>query len=84
MPDIIRSLEKTKRLIVLEECFESGCIGNRILAELYKKKINLDFVRLLNIGDDYVKHGNAEQLYRKLSLDGESVARIAENGVRNG
>ena len=84
MPEVIKSLKKTKRLIVLEECFESGCLGNRILAELYKNKIELDFVRLLNAGNDYVKHGKAEQLYQKLSLDGESVARIAENGVRNG
>ncbi|MBR5265851.1 MAG: 1-deoxy-D-xylulose-5-phosphate synthase, partial [Clostridia bacterium] len=84
MPDIIKSVKKTKRLIVLEECFASGCIGNKILAALYKEKTDLKFVELINIGDDYVKHGKAEQLYQKISIDGESVARIAENGVRNG
>lgn len=84
MPEIKKSIAKTGRMIVLEECIDNGCIGNRILSELYKDKVYLKYVKLLNVGNEFVKHGKRELLLKRLSLDGESVARIAENGVRNG
>ena len=61
------------RLLVLEECVESGCVGQELVSKLLEKSITPS-VRLVNLGSDFVTHGTVPQLHQMLGLDGKSVA----------
>ena len=67
------SVRKTGRLLVLEECVESGCVGQELVSKLLEKSITPS-VRLVNLGSDFVTHGTVPQLHKMLGLDGKSVA----------
>ena len=72
------SLQKTGRLIVLEECVASGCVGQAIVSALAQKGLAPRQVRLMNLGDRFVTHGAVPQLYELLGIDGTSVAKTAK------
>ncbi len=74
---IIKSVEKTGRLFVAEECVEMNCVGQRILTELARRGIPLRAVALQNLGRGFVTHGSVEQLRRLCGLDEESLFQKA-------
>ena len=67
------SVRKTGRLLVLEECVESGCVGQELVTVLAEKGI-VPAIRLINLGRDFVTHGSVTRLHEKLGMDGKSVA----------
>ena len=67
------SVRKTGRLLVLEECVESGCVGQELVTVLAEKGI-VPTIRLINLGRDFVTHGSVTRLHEKLGMDGKSVA----------
>ena len=67
------SVRKTGRLLVLEECVESGCVGQELVTVLAEKRI-VPAIRLINLGRDFVTHGSVTRLHEKLGMDGKSVA----------
>ena len=83
MPAVLESVEKTGRIAVLEECVESGSLGEKIASEFFKRNKSVKFTRLFNVGKKFVHHGKVDEILRDLGLDGESVAREIEIGVKN-
>ena len=71
------------RIAVLEECVESGSLGEKIASEFFKRNKSVKFTRLFNVGKKFVHHGKVDEILRDLGLDGESVAREIEIGVKN-
>ncbi len=78
MEFIRQSLQKTGRLLVLEECVASGCVGQEIAAALAETGIQPKAVCLMNLGSGFVTHGTVPQLYRRQGIDGRSVAAKAK------
>lgn len=74
---VLRSLRKTGKLLVAEECCQSGCVGMEILSAAAAENVALSAVKLLNLGDGIVSHGSPEQLKKTLGLDGEGIAAAA-------
>ena len=76
---IIPSLEKTNRVLFLEETVMSGCIGEKVSCEILKRSIPLKSVLYKNLGHGFVQHGDIKSLYKLCGIDAESVAlAIAE------
>ncbi len=75
MRAIKKSVRKTGRLLVLEECVSAGSAGERIAANLMQSGIALKKVILKNLGSGFVTHGSREDLLRMCEIDAESVAK---------
>jgi 1-deoxy-D-xylulose-5-phosphate synthase len=67
------SLQKTGRLVVLEECVSSGCVGQELVSSLAQQGKLPPVVRLMNLGSGFVTHGKVSQLRHAWHIDGEAV-----------
>lgn len=81
--EVIRSVQKTGRLLVAEEAAAHGCVGQRLAALLEQECISAK-VKLLNCGEGFVHHGKTELLKKELSLDGEGIAKHAREVLGHG
>ena len=79
-----RSLGKTHRLLVAEECTASGCVGQRIAAHLLESGIQVMSVSLLNLGDCFTTHGSVTELRRESGIDARGIAKAAAEALGNG
>lgn len=68
------SVKKTGALVVLEETFSGGCLGQEILAELAIKNAMPKKVRLMNLGNRFVTHGKVPQLRAERGIDADGIA----------
>ena len=76
--DAVRaSVRKTRRLIVVEDVCDFGCMGEQILAALTCGEPPFT-ARLLNLGDGIVTHGSVEELRRACGIDAEAIVRCAK------
>ncbi len=73
--DILSSVKKTGRLMVVEECAENGCVGMRIAAELGKRNVSLKSLLLKNLGDGIVTSGTISELRKLCGIDSDSLVK---------
>ena len=76
--DIRDVLSDTETLLVLEDCVEAGCVGQRLAAAMLQAGIAPKRLILKNSGNEFVQQGSVAQLYHALGLDGERVASALE------
>ena len=74
---VLASLQKTGRLLVIEEVCAAGCIGGRILSVCSEKQVKLQSVKLLNLGDGIIPQGTVAELRHDYGIDADAVARTA-------
>lgn len=74
----VEALQGTETLLVLEDCVESGCVGQRLAALLLQSGMPVKQLILKNSGNTFVQQGSVPQLYHALGLDGEGVAAALE------
>ena len=74
MEKIISSVEKTGNLVTVEDNVLTGGLASNLLLLLSEKGIN-NF-RHLPIGwpDQFIEHGDVEQLFKRYGLDADSIA----------
>lgn len=77
MEAIADSVRRTGRLLVAEECVDTGCVGRRIAAELTLRGISGVRMALVNLGDRFVQHGTVAELRQLCGIDGASICRKA-------
>ena len=70
---VLWSVRKTGKLVVVEDCFAVGSIGQQLCAALARSGVALRAVRLLNCGDSFVPQGTVAQLRQALKLDGQGI-----------
>lgn len=70
---ILRSVGKTGRLLVAEECVSMGSVGERIAAKLLKAGLTVRGIALCSCGNAYMPHGSTQQLKKLAGLDEESL-----------
>lgn len=70
---IERSSRKTGRVLVVEETSNHGCVADEIFAHLAKVQIGGRFEKQ-NLGDGFIPHGAAKNLYALTGLDAASLA----------
>lgn len=74
----LQELKGTATMLVLEDCVESGCVGERLAAVLLQAGMAPQRLILKNSGNDFVQQGSVGELYHALGLDGEGVAATLE------
>lgn len=79
---IAESVRKTGKLVIVEDCFSTGCIGQQILSSLAEQGIVPSVVRLCNTGDRFVAQGTVEQLRSRLGIDGKGIAETVQEVCR--
>lgn len=75
MDTIASCIRKTGRLVIAEECVDTGCVGRRIAAELALRGMGSVQMALVNLGDRFVQHGTVAELRQLCGIDGASIAR---------
>lgn len=79
---VLRSARKTGCLLVAEETVCAGCVGKELLAALNDADERVP-VRLCNLGDRFITHGAARELYRLAGLDAAALAEAAKEVCAN-
>lgn len=69
---IVQSVEKTGKLVCVEQNMKRGAIGESIAIKLMEKGIKTDFVSIAL--EDYVTHGIYDEIEKKYMLDKKSIA----------
>ena len=72
--EVLAALRHETRLLVLEDCVGSGCVGQRLTAILARQGCAPEKLILKNLGDTIPCHGSVAQLYARYGLDAQSVA----------
>ena len=83
MGPIRRLCEQTGRLIVAEECNDSGCVGRTIISELALAGVPVK-AALMNLGDQFVPQGSVAQLREMTGIDGAGIYKKAMEVIANG
>ena len=73
---LLKNLAPSGRCAVIEDAVNSGCVGQEIAAAL---SATSGKVELINLGQDFVAHGDMGSLLRAVNLDANSIcSRIME------
>ncbi len=80
--EVKAALGGVERLLVLEDCVQTGCVGQRLAATMVECGIAPKRLVLKNSGDKFVPQGSVAQLYHALGLDAGSVAQAIEEALR--
>ena len=81
-PETVRTaLTGTKRLLVLEDCVETGCVGQRVAAVMAQLGMAPRRLVLKNTGDRFIPQGSVAELRHLCGLDAAGVAAAAEEAV---
>ena len=80
----LASLQKTRRLLVVQECVTMGSPGEGLLAAATSEGISLKKAKLCSCGEGFLPHGTVPQLRSLCGLDGESLYQNAREVVCNG
>ena len=78
---VCAALGNCRTLLVLEDCVNTGCVGQRLSAVLAQNGKHPRLI-LKNIGDTFIHQGTVEQLYHAAGLDSEAVAAAIEEVLR--
>lgn len=76
MAPIRRLCQSTGRLVVAEECNDTGCVGRTILSELALAGVPVK-AALVNLGDQFVPQGSVAQLREMTGIDGPGIFKQA-------
>lgn len=76
---ILENLSKNKRVVVVEE-IAGGCGIAQELAWLLQQNDREVFVQGIDLGHQYITHGNQTQLYCHYGLDADSIVNFVMGG----
>lgn len=72
---LIEAVRRTERLLVLEDCFGAGCVGQRVAAILASNGVAPRRLILKNLGRTFVPQGKVEELQHSCGLDAEGIVQ---------
>lgn len=70
---LMQAVRATRRLLVLEDSFGAGCVGQRIGAMMAEEGWAPEKLILKNLGKQIVPQGTVEQLQHSCGLDAEGI-----------
>lgn len=82
--DLLPCLQGTKLLVVAEDSFDTGCVGQRIAALLAETGNGPERLILKNLGETFAPAGTVPQLLRSLGLDGAGIAASVKEELKHG
>lgn len=76
-PMLMQQVKQSGKLIVLEDCVEQGCMGQKLAALLARQGVGVQ-LRLLNLKERFVPQGTVEQLSAQCGIDANALVQTAE------
>ncbi len=82
-PELLDSVAKSGRVMIIEDTVHNGSVGQALLAELERKSITVTYAEARNCGAQFAQQGTIPQVYHMFGLDGESIAEtcMAQTGI---
>jgi len=74
---LLNAARTTGRVLVLEDCVEEGCLGQKIASQLQMNDISAK-LKLCNLGQQFIPQGTVQQLYSAYHIDADAVAFAAK------
>ena len=71
---VLESAARTGRLLVLEDCRETGSVGQQLAAALAQAGVSPQSLALKNLKGRFAPQGSVAELRRQLELDAQAVA----------
>ena len=68
----------TDTLLVVEDSFGAGCVGQRLAAKLAERGMAPKKLILRNLGKTYAPEGSVAELEHSFGLDAEGIAEAVE------
>ena len=81
---VCEALGGRKTLLVLEDSFGAGCVGQRVAAILAEHGQAPGKLILKNLGKTFAPEGSVAELERRFGLDAAGVAAAAEEAMKRG
>ena len=78
---VVESVNRTGRLLVLEDCNENGSVGQQLAAALAQSGIAPRALVLRNLKNAFAPQGTVSQLRRLLGLDARGVVEQVQEIV---
>ncbi len=78
------SVQKTGRLVVVEDCFTAGSIGQQMVADMEEHWAMSAQVRLLNLGDQFIAQGSVPELRHSVGIDARGIVKAVREVMRRG
>ena len=75
---VLASLQKTGRLLVVEDVCAANCIGEQVLSAAEQAGLPMKAARLLNLGSGIIPHGAPDVLKTAYGLDAQAIAAAAQ------
>ena len=82
--EIRRAFGGCRLLLVLEDCFRAGSVGERVAALLSEGGVSPQTLILRNAGEKFVSAGSVPELENMLGLDADGAARAVREAIREG
>ena len=80
---VAESVKKTGRVLILEDCMENGCVGQRIAQALIGHGVLPKRAVFRNLGEKFVSHGSMEALHKSLGFDAESLCNTVKENIKD-
>lgn len=80
LDEIIDKIMQDK-VIILEDCVNTGSLGQKISSKFAEKNKNINFLKLLNTGDNYTKQATVEQVYSEYNLTKDGILKIIQEAL---
>ena len=84
MDAVVSCIGKTRRILVAEDCVDTGCVGRRIAGELALRGIGGVRVALANLGDRFIPQGSVAELRALCGIDSRSLCKKAMELMADG
>ena len=75
---VLASLQKTGRLLAVEDVCAANCIGEQVLSAAEQAGLPMKEARLLNLGSGIIPHGAPDVLKTAYGMDAQAIAAAAQ------
>ena len=82
LSSLLASVQKTRKMLVVEEAADVGCVGHQINSALSAKGLAVKS-KLLNLGGGLVPHGDIKSLRKATGIDPEGIYQTAKELLSN-
>ena len=76
---ILKSINKTKNVITIEDNLLKGGLGSAVIELLNKNEMGNIKVKTYGYNDIFVEHGKVEELEKKYNINAEKISKTAMN-----
>ena len=82
--EVLAALGGREKLLVLEDSFGAGCVGQRLAAILAEQGAAPKQLILKNLGKTFAPQGSVAELERSFGLDAAGVVKAVQEAMRHG